>query len=480
MEFKTIKQSLNKWNGANILPSIIVLSFFFLLWNAQHPSGLNANSWHLFIIFISTILSLILKPLPMGAISIIAVTVTILTNTLPMAQVLSSFSSGIVWLIVSAFLLARGFIKTGLGSRIAYCFIVVLGKNTLGLAYGLTFAELIFAPGTPSNTARGAGIIYPIILGLNKEYNSSPHNKTHKKLGSYLIQLLFQINVITSAMFLTATAGNPLVVSIAADQGVELTWNIWALACIVPGVINLILIPIIMFIVNPPEIKDTPRAPSFALKKLKELGPMKLDEVIMMIVFIILLTLWILGTKLGVDATAAALLGLCLLLICGVLKWSDVIKEKSAWDTFIWMAVLIMLSTQLSKHGITSWFGNYINSMVTDMRWSYVLIFICIVYLYSHYLFASMTAHISALFGTFLAVCLSSGAPPLISVLILGVISSLCAGITHYGTGSAPVYFGSEYNTISDWWKLGFIASVANLIIWIIFGGIWWKILNYW
>ncbi|QQG46851.1 MAG: anion permease [Candidatus Azosocius agrarius] len=469
-----------KWNGAKPIPFFVVLFIFAGLWFVDVPSGLNIKSWHLFVIFLSTIIGLIIKPLPMGAMAIFAVCACTLTNTLPLGQVLSSFGSAIVWLIVSAFLLARGFIKTGLGCRIAYYFITFLGKSTLGLAYGLTITELLFAPGTPSNTARGAGIVFPIINGLNAEYKSNVKDGTQRRLGSYLIKLLFQVNVITSAMFVTATAGNPLVVSIVASHGIQLDWGTWALACSVPGIINLILLPFLLYIIFPPEIKSTPQAPSFAREKLKQLGPMSVNEIIMMFVFVFLLTLWIFGEKYGINATTAGITGLFILLVCGVLNWDDIIKEQNAWDTFIWMAVLIMLSMKLSDLGVTDWFGNFVKTLVVGKSWIIVLTIIGLLYYYAHYMFASMTAHISALYATFFVVCLTAGAPPIVTALLLGVASSLSAGLTHYGTGSAPVYFGSNYLTLSEWWFYGFIVSVINIIIWILFGGIWWKMLGYW
>lgn len=469
-----------KWNGAKPIPFFIVLILFCVLWFIDPPSGLNIKSWHLFIIFVSTIIALILKPLPMGAISIFAVCACSLTNTLPLGQVLSSFGSPIVWLIVSAFLLARGFIKTGLGCRIAYYFIAFLGKSTLGLAYGLTITELLFAPGTPSNTARGAGIVFPIINGLNAEYKSSVKDGTQRRLGSYLIKLLFQVNVITSAMFVTATAGNPLIISIVAGHGIKLDWGTWALACSVPGLANLILLPLILYIIFPPEIKSTPQAPAFAREKLKQLGSMSVNEIIMSCVFVFLLSLWVFGEQYGINATTAGLTGLFILLFFGVLTWDDIIKESNAWDTFIWMAVLIMLSVKLSDLGVTNWFGSFVKSLVAGQSWYFVLAIIVLLYYYAHYMFASMTAHISALYGTFIVVCLAAGAPPMVTALLLGVASSLSAGLTHYGTGSAPVYFGSNYLTMGQWWYYGFIVSVIDILIWVIFGGVWWKILNYW
>lgn len=474
-----------KLDGAKLYPSLTLLILFILMWFfLPVPKGVSVQGWHLFIIFILTIFGLIINPLPMGAIAFCAVSVVVLTKTLTLKLTLTCFSSNIVWLIVSAFLLAKGFIKTGLGSRIAYYFVSILGKSTLGLAYGLTAAEVLFAPLMPSNTARGAGIIYPIIDSLNTEYGSkpdaNPEKDTRKKIGSYLIKLLYQINVLTSAMFLTATAGNPLIVSIASGQGVEISWGTWAIACIVPGIASLIVLPILLYVIYPPEMKSTPEAPAFAKAKLKDLGPLSAGEKIMLFVFALLLGLWVFGEPYGIDATTAALFGMAVLLISGVLRWDDVISETRAWDTFIWMAVLILLSDQLSKLGVTAFFGEKMQKSVASFSWLTVFLLVGLFYFYVHYFFASMTAHISAMYGTFLVVCMNAGVPAMYIALFMGVGSSLSAGLTHYGTGTAPVYFSTKYVTITEWWRIGFIVSVVNLLIWGFLGGAWWKILGYW
>ena len=263
-------------------------------------------------------------------------------------------------------------------------------------------------------------------------------------------------------------------------QGINISWGTWAIACIVPGFISLLVLPALLYVIYPPEIKDTPDAPGFASQKLKELGPLTTGERIMLLVFAFLLVLWIFGDKFGIDATTAALTGLLILLISGVLKWDDVISEKQAWNTFVWMAVLIMLSDQLSKLGVTTWFGVKLQKSVSNLSWISVFVLVSLFYFYAHYFFASMTAHISAMYGTFLVVAINSGSPAMLIALFLGVGSSLSAGLTHYGTGTAPVYFGTNYVTISEWWKIGFIVSVVNLLIWGFLGGMWWKILGYW
>lgn len=200
----------------------------------------------------------------------------------------------------------------------------------------------------------------------------------------------------------------------------------------------------------------------------------------MFLIFILLLVLWIFGSSFDVKATSAAILGLVLLLLTGVLTWDDVIKEKNAWDTFIWMAILIMMSEQLEQSGMMKWTGMKIENYIGDYHWIITLIIVAAIYYYTHYIFASMTAHVSSLFSVLLLVAISAGAPPFVAAMLLSAFSSLCAGITHYGTGSAPVFFSSNYVNIKDWWRVGAIISIINFIIWIVVGGLWWKALGYW
>jgi len=463
-----------------ISPLIWIAGLLLSLWFLPVPAGLDLKTWHLFAIFITTIIGIITNALPMGALTLVALTTACITHTLTIKQALSGFSSATIWLILTAFLLARGFIKTGLGARIAYYFVLNMGKSTLGLAYGLISTEFLLAPFTPSNTARGAGIIYPIVTALAEEYKSTPKQGTERKLGSYLMKLAYQANVVTSAMFLTATAGNPLIVSLAAKLGVELNWTSWALAAIVPGLVNIALLPLIIRLLYPPEIVQTPKAPQFAAQKLTEMGPLRKEEWIMLGTFALLLMLWVFGNLLNIDPTVAALVGLSILLVSNVLSWDDILKEHNAWHTFIWLTALLTMSNYLTEFGMMSWFSTHMQSWVNTLPWVIALSVISLIYFYSHYIFASITAHISSLFGAFAVVAIAAGAPPTLVVLSLAFLSSLCAGITHYGTGTAPIYFGSQYVSLKEWWRIGGIVSLANIAIWASVGAVWWKLLGLW
>lgn len=447
--------------------------------------------------FVGVIAAIIGKAMPLGALSIIAVglvAVTGVTADKPgaaMSDALSAFANPLIWLIAIAVMISRGLLKTGLGMRIGYLFIAVFGRKTLGIGYSLALSELLLAPVTPSNTARGGGIIHPIMQSIAGSYGSNPAKGTEGKMGKYLALVNYHSNPISSAMFITATAPNPLIVNLIAENlgsSFRLSWGAWAWAMAVPGVIAFFVMPLILYFLYPPEIKETPNAVQFAKDRLREMGKMSADEIIMAVIFGILLLLWadvpalITGNHaFSINATATAFIGLSLLLLSGVLTWDDVLKEKSAWDTIIWFGALIMMAAFLNKLGLIKWFSGVLAESVGGLGVSGTAagVILVLAYMYAHYMFASTTAHITAMFGAFFAAAVSLNAPAMPTALMMAAASNIMMTLTHYATGTSPVIFGSGYTTMGEWWKAGFIMSVVNFLIFSLsaaFGGKFWGI----
>lgn len=448
-----------------------------LLWFFFRPEGISEEGAHFFSIFAATIVGIVLRPFPMGVIAVLSLTVCLVTKMLTFAEAFSGFQNEIVWLVVFAFFISRGFIVTGLGNRMAYCVMSYLGKSSLGLGYGLVATDYLLSPVIPSITARSGGIVYPIFRALADIFTGDSYDP---KMGSFLAMSAFQGTVISSAMFLTAMAGNPLVVELAGSQGVEITWRLWAVAAFVPGICSLIVVPYALYRTVSPTIKKTPHARELAIKKLKEMGSISSSEWIVLTVFLLLIFLWILGPTIHLKATVAAMIGLAALLLTGILRWKDVLEEHVAWDTFIWFATLITLATYLNRSGFTVWFSQLIVGHVTGLNWEVGFTIIALIYFYSHYLFASNVAHIGAMYTPFLLVAVALGTPIIPAALLLGFLSSLFGGLTQYGCGPAPIYFGSGFLTIKEWWKLGAVAGICNFVIWLVIGGLWWKVLGLW
>lgn len=480
-----------------LIPTLLAIAVGLIIWFViPVPEGVTADAWHMLALFIATIVAIIGKALPIGAIAIVAVTLVALTGVtadspdVAIKDALSSFASPLIWLIGVAVMISRGLIKTGLGNRIAYYFISVFGKKSIGVAYSLAAAELMIAPITPSNTARGGGIIHPIMKSIAQSFDSTPEAGTQNKIGRYLAMVNYHSNPITSGMFITATAPNPLVVDLvnkATGSEIQLSWTTWAVAMFIPGMLCLLVMPLVIYFLFPPELKETPDAKKFAKDNLAEMGEVSSAEKIMLGVFALMLLLWanipamILGDAFSVNATTTAFIGLSALILTGVLSWDDILKEKSAWDTIVWFGALIMMASYLSKLGLIDWFSQSIETMIgtTGVGWVGAAAILTLVYLYIHYFFASTTAHITALFAAFYAVGLSLGAPPMLYALILAAAGNIMMTLTHYATGTAPIIFNSGYVTLSEWWRLGAVMSVVNLVLWIGAGLLWWKLLGY-
>lgn len=463
----------------NYTLSLIIILIASILWQLDPPSGLKTDSWHLFIIFIATISGIISSAMTMGAITISAVAALVLTKILTIKEAMHGFASPTLWLVVMAFFIARGFIKTNLGKRIAYFLISKLGRSNIGLSYSLIFTEFILAPMIPSTSARGGGIIYPITKSLAEEYDKIA-GKLKSQTGGFLIAVCFHANVVCCALFLTSMAGNPLIVSLAASIGIQITWTKWAIATIIPGTINLVLLPVIMSCLIESDIKISDVLVNNAKESLQEMGKITSKELTMIGTFILLLFLWIFGSKWGIDSTTAGIVGFLILIATQIIKWDDVISEKPAWDTLIWFAILLMLADNLTKFGVDRWIEDQISFYMSDYQGLAIICALAALYFFIHYLFASITAHITVMFLTFLLLLTKLGVPPMAAAMLLAILSNLSGGLTHYGINTAPIFFGAGYFTTSEWFKIGFIVSCINALIWIISGGIWWKILGWW
>lgn len=471
------------WQGASIKPLLASIAIGVILWFSPVPAGVNRNAWQLLAIFLGTIVGIITQPLPLGAVAILGLGVSVLTKTLTFAAAFSGFGDPIPWLIALAFFFAKGFIKTGLGNRVAYQFVKLFGSSSLGLGYSLVFSEALLAPAIPSVSARAGGIFLPLVKALCVACGSNTGDGTERKLGAWLMLTCFQTSVITSAMFLTAMAANPLCATLTQSSiNQTIGWVDWAKAAIVPGLASLVLVPLILYIIYPPTLKSSPDAPKLAREKLEKMGPMTAHEKIMTATLFLTVGLWVFGGLLNVDAVSAAILGLSVLLITGVVTWKECLAEGVAWDTLTWFAALIAMAGYLNKYGLISWFSQTVVKFVGGLGLSWQLSFgiLVLLYFYSHYFFASGAAHIGAMFTAFLSVATALGTPPFFGAIVLSFLSNLMGGLTHYGIGSAPVFFGANYVPLAQWWGYGFLISIVNIIIWLGLGGVWWKFIGLW
>jgi DASS family divalent anion:Na+ symporter len=451
---------------------LLIFSLGLLIWFAPTPIGLTPQAWHLFAIFITTIGFVIVDALPIFVASIIALSIAVFTQTLTPKEAFSGFSESFILLIMVAFLLAKGVINSGLGKRVAFMIIKRFGSSTLGLAYSTMLADILIAPAFPSNTAR-SGVLFPILNALCIDSNSKVEDGTHRKIGSFLMFSSMAGLTLSSSLWLTAMAANPTGVAIAKKMGVNIDYGMWVLGAIFPVLVLFILIPLVLYIIFPPQIKKTPNAPIIAKSELEKMGKFSKNEWIMSIIFISILFLWIMSESWGLDKTVVALFGLAMLMLGNIFTLNNLKEEGGALEILIWFAILYTLSVYLGKFGFMAWLGEIIAGGVGGQSWQMVYLILVVAYVLIHYFFVSQTAHMLALFSIFLEVGMRFGVDGELMALMLLYATNFNAILTPQGSSANVIYIGSGYITPNEVYKFGGIITLLNTFIFLTIGTVW-------
>jgi DASS family divalent anion:Na+ symporter len=452
---------------------VIMLIFLAILWFIPPPWGITVQAWHLFAIFITCILAVVIGANPILTTAIIAAVVAIFLGVLDPVKAYSGFGKGFILLIVVAFLVANGVIKSGLGNRIAYILVSKFGKSTLRLGYCMVLTDAVIAPAFPSNTAR-SGVLYPITLALARGSGSKVEDGTQKKMGSYLMMNCIAGLTLSSTLWFTGMAANPVGAKMAADAGVTgINFGSWFLAASVPTLVSLIIVPFLLYKLFSPEVKETPEAPTAAAEELKKMGSMSRDEWITGITFVAMVVLWALSGTLGVDKTAVAFGGLAVLMVAGIFTLEDLKTQGDALGTFIWFSILYTMSSQLNELGFMTAVGNQLSQGLQGLSWPVVYVAIVVLYVVLHYVFVSQTAQMLALYGVFLGVAMNSGVPPTLIALMLLFATNFFAAITPQGSSANVLCAGSGYLQQGDMYRMGGIITLTNLLIFLIIGTPW-------
>ncbi|MDR1685353.1 MAG: anion permease [Desulfovibrio sp.] len=457
-----------------LLPLIVTAIVFFI----PPPEGLSLNAMRYLGIFLGVVLALILEPLPGAAVGFIGVTAAAGLQLVPqvggkaatlgssLQWALSGFTDGTVWLIFVAYMFAMGYEKTGLGKRIALLLMKLLGGKALGLGYAAALADLVLAPFIPSNTARSGGTIYPVVKNIPPMYNSLPDSQP-RLIGGYLMWTCLATTTVTSSLFYTGLAPNLLAMSLIgkAAPGVEITWMDWFLSMLPAGAILFIITPLLAYIVYPPSQKLFPETPAWAAGELSKLGGLTRKEITMALLALVALCMWIFGSKL-MNATLVAIAVLCLMIMLNVVSWDDVISNKGAWNTLAWFATLVAMAGGLGRVGFLKWFADVSAGYLAGHSMAFIIFGLLVVFFFSHYFFASLTAHTTAMLPILLATAV---AVPGMDMRFLGMLLAGSLGImgiiTPYGTGPSPIYYNCGYITRKDFWILGTVFGLVYFAI---------------
>lgn len=454
--------------------SIVFLALAFILcWFIPVPGMLTSQAWHLSLVFFLALVLMMTRIIPITNAALICMFILVVTKTISLSALLEGYSYSIVWLIFIAFYITRGVINTQLSQRFAYMLISKVGRTQIGLGMGVVLLELLLAPFIPSSTARTGGIMYPIIMSLTR----SVDQKHSRELGRFLVQLVFHGSNITSAMFISAMAANPLIVALARESGVHISWKIWALSASVPGILSLAILIVSLCYFFPGK-NSMLNFREIAKEKLIKMGKFSILEKKMVVVLSIMVIGWGVGSFFSIPSFLVAAVGMLLMLVLRILSKEDLKKEKASLNLITWFPLLLVLGVQLNRTGVTHLCVKSLMFHIAFLSPEVIFILLLFAYIYIHYLFAGNSSQVLAIYVPCVSICLSVGIPPYIAALSFACASSLNGGLTHYTTGHAPLLFASGFFTLGEWWKWGLIVTSVIFATWVSICPLWWSYLQ--
>lgn len=479
----------SKTNYAQTIKIIAPIMLGLIIFAIPTPDGLSINTWIYVSIFAGLILGLILEPLPPAFIGVIAVTLCVLFKVGPKGSGdpeviikakdainwgLSGFSNSVVWLIFIAFTIGIGFSKTGLGERIALYLVSKLGKSTLGLSYAIAITDLVLAPFIPSNAARSGGSVYPIVANIAQMFDSHP-DKNPRKIGAYLMWIGVSTACVSSSIFLTGQAPNPLAISLMSQNGLQVAdWLGWFLCFLPAGIVLFAITPLLAYIIFPPEVKGSNEIKVWAQEKYQALGKMTTPQKLMIMVALIGLSLWVGSSFLRIDAATTAFVVTILMISLKVITWDDFLGNKPAWSTLVWFATLVTAAGGLKNVGFLDFLANSFGSMLSGFTPLIAVIALLLFFCFMRYFFASATAYVTAILAVFITLAQSiPNTNPAETMLLLILPMGFMGVITPYGTGCSPLWFGSRYIKGSTFFLLGGIFGLVYLAIYMLIGMPW-------
>jgi divalent anion:Na+ symporter, DASS family len=449
-----------------------VAVFALAMWFVPPPDGLTPQSWRLFAVFAAAIVAVVVNALPILTASVLAVAVCVLSGLMPPAKAYAGFANGTILLIVLAFLVARAVVKCGLGTRVGHAVVSVFGRSTLGLSYSIFLLDGLIAPAFPSNTAR-SGVIFPLAFSLAEAGGAKPGNDDGQRVGTFLMCSGIVSLSLSSALWMTAMAANPIGAEIARSFGVEIGFGSWLLAASLPTLAGMGLMPLLLRWLIAPERTATPEAPAAARRALARLGPLTGHELVVIAAFAGMVALWASAALLALDSTAVAFLGLGVLLATGVLTLDDIAKEGDVLATYIWFAVLFTLSSQLNELGFMGFLGQRLAGSLGGLSAVPAGVVLVVAYVLLHYVFVSQTAHLLALFGVFLDVGVKLGVPAAPLAFQLLFATNYFSAITPQGSSANLLFAGSGFLSQRDLYRLGGLVTAFSMALYLLVGGMW-------
>lgn len=460
---------MNRKQKIGCMLAALAFAALVLLPGAQ---GLSGEGQRCLALFIAVFILYIFESLPCAVISLAIVPLLVLLRIVDVGAALSGFAASATYLIVGSFILTAAMMKTGLGKRVTCLLLSRVGSSPRRISFGIVLVNILMAFLIPSTTARTA-MLLPVCVQLIEQCGGAGRAKA-RYAANLLLTLCVTSSIISSGI-LTSTISNPMAVEyILHATGETVSFWRWFVLGFPPALVMTFAGWAVIQLLFRTDARNFTGNGQFAVEQLRALGPMTRGEWYTLAVIGITVLLWILGDRLGVDSTTAALAGAILLCIpgLGVLNWEDCKQNMSLSVVFVCSGG-ISLGAAMSAVGTSDWLADRLFGFMTgDVSLVMVVIFIIVISQAMHALFVGTATMANAMFPILVSVAMNLHVGAEVTVLPAAFLIAGYPIFTFFNTTPNLLCYDTGYVETADFIKMGIPISILACLVYI-FCTIW-------
>lgn len=350
----------------------------------------------------------------------------VLTATIQTENLFASLGNSVVWLMIGAFIIARGLNQSGLSARLTH--LAVSRARTVGQLFWLLTAALLgTAMLIPSTSARAA-LMVPVYQAMAAAFKDARINRA--------LALMLPINILMSGVASLVGAGAHLVINDAVGQltGRPFTFFEWLLMGLPFAVLSCALSTWVILRLFLDRTRRTQVLEVNSLEGLKAPGPLSTGEKFMLAVTGLVVALWATESLHGIDNALVAVLGALAtaLPVPGVVKFKEAAKGIE-WEMILFVAASLALSAALVESGAGSWLVNalLVGSGVADLGSQIAIVLgVTLITLTSHLYITSRSARGAVIAPLTVLLAFSLGVDPRVLAFVTAAGIGYCITLT--------------------------------------------------
>ncbi len=454
------------------VPIALVL-FALFSYGVQFPI-LDARQQVMFGLFVSALFLWISEAVPNYVTSMLLICGLVLTGILKAKPAMATLGDPVIWLNVSAFVLASAMVKTQLIKRAALWLILRFGSSAASIFMTFLAINVILAAFVNATAAKAA-LMMPLFMVISAVYGAPGTDKTNNFARNLVLHNLLLINASCNA-FMPGSGANLLGIALLAGAGVSIYYFDW-LAAGLPLVVGFGILSYVVGVRFIFPLTDEDRRPKLeggreALRRAyEELGPFKVSELKASIVFGLVLLLWATDKIHGMNSTVVAMLGAIVMLLpqLKLLNWNDV---DIPWHLMIFSAGAYALGAGLTATKLMDTLTIEMMRALGMESMSYFTLYCLLtaVFIASHFIFQSKNMRTIIFMPIVIGICQQMKIDILSLALPVALCINCCWSLPFNAKPNAMLYGTNKY-TMGESFRYGAVMSVLYWVLLVIAGG---------